>query len=65
MNPAKISTHTVNQGNLKRKWETIIKNILWIYDNDRGTFYIKNIRNFCSLVEPDYYTKGDEKEMKC
>ena len=41
MNPAKISTHTVNQGNLKRKWETIIKNILWIYDNDRGTFYLK------------------------
>ena len=62
MNPSKISTHTVNQGNLKRKWETIIKNILWIYDNDRGTFYLKILGIFAPLLNLIIIQKGMKKK---
>ena len=46
------------------------KNSFWIYDNDRKENTLiyahhisyKNIRNFCRLFEPDYYTKLDKKK---
>ena len=42
----------------------------WIYDNDRKENTLiyahhisyKNIRNFCRLFEPDYYTNLDKKK---
>ena len=47
----------------------IWKKNFWIYDNDRKENTLiyahhisyKNIRNFCRLVEPDYYAKLDKK----
>ena len=46
------------------------KKSFWIYDNDwkeNTLIYAhhisyKNIRNFCRLFEPDYYTKLDKKK---
>ena len=58
----------------KRTGNHIWKKSFWIYDiydNERKkniliyAYYIsyKNIRNFCRLFEPDYYTKLDKKRM--
>ena len=54
----------------KRTGNHIWRKSFWIYDNDRKentliyAHYIsyKNIRNFCRLFEPDYYTKFDLKK---
>ena len=55
---------------LRREQEITSEKSFWICDNDRKENTLiyahhisyKNIRNFCRLFEPDYYTKLDKKE---
>ena len=58
------------KGSQKENRKSHLKKSFWIYDNDskeNALIYAhhisyKNIRNFCRLFEPDYYTKLDKKK---